>query len=405
MKRRQFLALAASSAVSSALLPGHVHAADLPRDLKITRITAFSVPSKRNRYIGKNSHLDDHKDRGGDSMLRIFTNQGIDGLGGLGRLTQAEAARLIGRNPFDLYDPAAKRMTLGRSGFALWDLLGKAQGKPVWQLLGGQGPARVPVYDGSIYFSDLLPQYAANWQDRFKEELDQSIKSGHTCFKVKIGRGYKWMPRAEGDRRDIEVVQLIRRHVGPAMGVAVDANNGYDLAGAGRFIEATAGCNLEWAEEMFDEAVAQDLALKALFRKLNLKTLIADGETQNKLEVYKPFIESKSVDVFEGDINTFGVDEILTEADWAKAQGLRVSPHGWGSFNGFFMSAQIGRGITNFYRVEQDPLANNVLIPEGYKIEGGTISVPETPGYGMRVNEAALAAGDGGAKVLFDLKA
>src|SRR3712207_8349219 len=47
----------------------------------------------------------------------------------------------------------------------------------------------VPVYDGSIYFSDLLPDYESNWRDRFRGEIDMGRERGHRFFKVKIGRG------------------------------------------------------------------------------------------------------------------------------------------------------------------------------------------------------------------------
>ena len=87
---------------------------------------------------------------------------------------------------------------LGSRTMVLWDLAGKILKRPVYQLLGGTGPGKVPVYDGSIYFSDLLPQYAAKWQDRFKEEIDMAMQAGHRAFKIKIGRGKKSMERESG---------------------------------------------------------------------------------------------------------------------------------------------------------------------------------------------------------------
>ena len=41
---------------------------------------------------------------------------------------------------------------LGTGTMPLWDLIGRALGKPAYQLLAGAGPGRVPVYDGSIYY-------------------------------------------------------------------------------------------------------------------------------------------------------------------------------------------------------------------------------------------------------------
>ncbi len=55
---------------------------------------------------------------------------------------------------------------------------GKVLKQPVYALLGGQRPERAPVYDGSIYFADLLPEYAQRWQDRFKQKIDQGAERG-----------------------------------------------------------------------------------------------------------------------------------------------------------------------------------------------------------------------------------
>ena len=119
----------------------------------------------------------------------------------------------------------------------LWDLAGKVLKRPVYELLGGKNTGNVPVYDGSIYMSDLMRQYAASWQDRFKEEIDMGMQAGHRAFKINIGRGKKWMDRDAGDARDVQVVRMIREHAGDDVHLGVDANNGYDLAIAKRFLE------------------------------------------------------------------------------------------------------------------------------------------------------------------------
>ena len=105
------------------------------------------------------------------------------------------------------------RGPLGSQTMALWDLVARMRDKPVCELLGAvpaSGARKVPVYDGSIYFADLLPQYANAWEDRFKREIDMGLELGHRAFKIKIGRGAKWMPRDEGDARDVAIVKLIR---------------------------------------------------------------------------------------------------------------------------------------------------------------------------------------------------
>lgn len=402
MNRRNFLAWC-GSATALALLPRWTWAAELPRDLKITRIVGFDLPSKRCKFCGKNSRLDVHGDRASDRCVRIYTNTGLEGLGYC-RANEAALSSLLGKNPFDAFDreAAAFQSPLGVSTMPLWDLAGKALSQPVYQLLGGKGNTTVPVYDGSIYFTDLLPEYVNSWPDRFKAEIDLGRQRGHSAFKIKIGRGAKWMPTEEGFARDLEVVKLIRKHAGPETILAVDANNGYDLARAKRFLTELPDIDLAFVEELFNEDVTQDLALKAFLAERKLKTLIADGETQNTLEPFKPLIAAKAIDILQGDINTFGIEGIMTEATWAKPQGLTVAPHGWGSLMGFYASLQIGGAITNYSMAENDPLDSDVLIADGYAIKDGKVKLPPAPGFGLKLDEAKFAAA---IKPRFDLKA
>jgi L-alanine-DL-glutamate epimerase-like enolase superfamily enzyme len=159
--------------------------------------------------------------------------------------------------------------------------------------------------------------------------------------------------------------------------------------------------NLVFVEELFNEEVALDLELKAFLREHKLKALIADGETQDTLDPFKPFIAARAIDIYQGDINQFGIEGIMTEATWAKAQDLQIAPHGWGSLVGFYMSLQVGRAITNYYSGENDPLDNDLLIADGYAIKDGTVGVPQAPGFGLKLDEAKFAAR---IKPRFDLK-
>ena len=401
LTRREFLATSAGLA-ASALWPRWACAADLPRDIKITRIVGFDLASKRIKTAGKNSRLDVHGERASDRMVRLFTNAGLEGLGNC-RANEAALASLLGKNPFDSFqrEETAMKCPLGAGTMPLWDLVGNALRKPVFKLLGGQGPLKVPVYDGSIYFADLLPQYADHWQDRFKEEIDLGFQRGHRGFKIKIGRGAKWMPAEEGYERDKAVLNTIRQHAGPEILLGVDANNGYDLARTKRLLDDLPDINLAFLEEMFPEQVDSYLDLKAFLAQHKLKALIADGETQSTLEPFKPFMEAKAIDVFQGDMNHFGLEGILTEAAWARPHGLRVGPHNWGSLIGFYMMLHVGRAITNFYRAENDPLDTDVLIADGCIIQDGLARVPDAPGFGLKIDEARFAAA---IKPRFDLK-
>ncbi|MHC4594188.1 MAG: enolase C-terminal domain-like protein [Planctomycetota bacterium] len=403
MRRREFL----KAAAGTVLLPPWAWAKEAPRDFKITRVVGFDLVSERSKLAGKNSRRDVHGRRATDRMVRLFTNAGLEGIGNC-RASQETLAQLLGKNPFDFYNGADCKMTgpLGAGTMPLWDLVGKVLKKPVYELMRRQdGPpkaGRVPVYDGSIYFSDLLPQYKHKPLDRFKEEIDMGMAMGHRAFKVKIGRGAKWMPPKEGYARDVEVLKTIRRHAGPDILIGVDANNGYDLPKTKQLLAELPDYNFAFLEEMFPEEVDKCLELKRFISRHGWKTLVADGETQRQLDAYKPFIEARAIDIFQGDMNRFGFEGILTEASWCKPQGLRVAPHNWGSLVGYYMQLHVGRAITNFYRAEHDPLSNPVLIDDGYEIRDGYSSVPDAPGFGLKLDEDKFAAT---VRINFDLRA
>jgi L-alanine-DL-glutamate epimerase-like enolase superfamily enzyme len=400
LSRRNFLA-ATGAAVAATWLSSRAQAAEIPRDIKITRIVGFEVVSKRPKFVGKNSRLDVHGDHTTDRMVRIFTSAGIEGLGNC-RADERQLTQLLGKSLVSFYDAGATRMNaLGNGTMPLWDLAGKVLGKPAYELLGGNGPQRIKIYDGSIYFSDLLPEYSSAPLDRFKHEIDMGLRSGHRAFKIKVGRGAKWMNRREGDARDVEVLKTIRNHAGPDILLAVDANNGYDLAGTKRFLGKLSDFNFAFVEEMFPEQVDDCIALKEFIRENGWKALVADGETQSELGPFKPFIERRALDVLQGDMNHFGFEGILTEAEWALPADIQVAPHNWGSLVGFYMQLHVGKAIPNLYLAEHDPASNDVLIADGYRVHDGLCDVPSAPGFGLEINEGAFRSH---AKILFDLK-
>ncbi len=65
------------------------------------------------------------------------------------------------------------------------------------------------------------------------------------------------------------------------------------------------------------------------------------------------------------------------------------------------MQLHVGRAITNFYRAEHDPLSNAVLIADEYEIRNGSSSVPDAPGFGLKIDEEKFSQK---ARVKFDLR-
>ena len=386
MRRRDMLQLTTAALLATTTSPiawsGQAPTAANSSGDRITRIRHFTVTSKRWKVVGKNSHLDVHGDTATDRLLIINTASGLEGFGS-SNPDEADAARLLNKDPLKFFKPGRGIVSpLGRGDAPLWDLTGKIFNEPVWRLLGGYGPATVPVYDGSIYFSDLEPEYRDRGIPRILEEIDYALELGHRAFKIKVGRGYQWMPSTAGLTRDIQVVRAIRAHVGADVKLMVDSNNGYDLATTKRFLEE-ANIEFFFVEEMFPESVDEDLELKEWIHSRGWATLVADGESARELDHFTPYIQRGAFDVLQGDMRRFGFTELRNLARQAAPAGIRLAPHNWGNYLGLYMQLVLGRGIPNLIMAEQDPANTDLFDASAFELRDGRMRVPDTPGCGL----------------------
>ena len=146
--RRSFLGRMGAvgcASLSAQLATPDVQAGGVDKDVKITRVVGFTLRTRRPKRVGKNARLGIHGDRASDRMVRIYTNKGIDGIGACDASRKA-AEQLLSNNPLELFIADEKRITgpLGSGTCPLWDLVGKLLGKPVYELLGGEGSEQVP---------------------------------------------------------------------------------------------------------------------------------------------------------------------------------------------------------------------------------------------------------------------
>jgi D-galactarolactone cycloisomerase len=396
LNRRRFLsALAASGAAAAANAAG-----------PIQRITVARIDGRFHKFVAMNAY--DLAPKGhtySNHLIRIFTAGGVEGAGVMGYAAPDEAfyralRKLIGADPLSIYQMEAGRIT-GRSreyddllrtyaflDAALLDLIGKLTGKPAWRLIGESVRDRVETYDGTLYFSDVW------FRDRgvraVVEEAEEAVKSGYRGLKLKVGRGWRWMPPEAGFARDVEVIRAVRQAVGKDIRIMVDVNNGYQREPdrAWRLLEETAAENVYWIEEPFPEQVELYAALQTRMRKAGIATLIADGENARRAEDLLPYLAPRVlVNVLQMDIRTCGVVEHLLLANRAGPLGAVCVPHNWGSQLGGLMSLHVAKAVRAVPAAEDDRSTCDVLIPDGYEFHGGAYTVPDKPGLSIRVDE------------------
>ena len=377
---------------------------------RITRITLAPIQGRFHKFVTMNAY--DTVPKGhtyGNTLVRVATDQGVEGVGVMSYSAPDDAylraiRSLLGVNPLDVYSISAGRIVGRAAAFRalldsyehldgpLFDLIGKLQGKPCWQLLGDSVRERVEVYDGTLYFSDIW------FRDRgvraVVEEAEEAVKRGYRGLKFKLGRGSKWMEREAGLQRDIEVVKVVRKAIGPSIKILIDANDGYrgHFEDAWKLLNETQPDRLYWAEELLPEDVGQYQELKVRMQKAGIKTFIADGENMLHASEFVPYLKpQRLVDVLQIDIRRAGFLGNLEMAKLGELAGAVSVPHNWGSQVGLLMGLHLAKAVPSVIAAEDDRSTCDVLIAEGYEFTQGAYVVSNAPGLGLRVDQKVYA--------------
>jgi L-alanine-DL-glutamate epimerase-like enolase superfamily enzyme len=363
----------------------------------VVRIERALLEGKRPRHAGSNARLDDHGLKVRVPLVRLTLDDGSSGFG-VSRAGQDVAQALIGKTLAELFDPAHGATPLGQSfDFPLWDLVAKRAGRPVYALaaeVAGQ-PApnelRAPCYDTSLYIDDLHLDRDEAAADLIALEAYQGVARGHRAFKIKVGRGARHLPLEEGTRRDIAVIQAVRRMVGPQATVMIDVNNGYNLNLAKQVLVATADCHLHWLEEPFHEDRVLYSDLKAWLRARSVNVLIADGEGEASPSLLT-WAQEGLIDVVQYDISGYGFTAWLALGQKLDEWGVRTAPHHYGGHYGNYAACHLAAGIRQFAFVEWDEATTPGLDTSAYTIVEGAVVVPRLPGFGLGLDQTVFQA-------------
>ncbi len=264
---------------------------------------------------------------------------------------------------------------------ALWDWHGKAQGKPVVELLGGR-PGRLRAYASSMR-RDITPAAEAERFSRLRDEF------GFDAFKFRIGaeNGHdidEWPGRTE------EIVPAIRRALGPGVSLLVDANGGFSPARAiavGRLLEGEGIEHFEepcpyWELDQTRE-VAEALAVP-----------VTGGEQDCELPTWRLICGRRVVDVVQPDLlYVGGLTRGLMVARLAEAQALPVTPHSANLglvtlFTMHFLPALPNAGRYLELSIEGPdyyPWQYGLFRTDPYRVEEGCVTVPSEPGWGVEI--------------------
>jgi D-galactarolactone cycloisomerase len=392
MERRQFIRLAGTGAAAG-LIGNNLNRTIMQNSgeslsyHRIDNIKFTDIRLKYPRLVGKNSQLDIHGWGPTAGINILYTDKGATAWG-LNRGSQQvlkERFELIkGKTVADLINPKTGVISpeLHVFDFSLFDLAGKILNKPVYQLLGKNKPQLCPCYSGMIYFDDLEPKENPAGLEKILDECKFDYGYGYRQFKLKIGRGNKWMDKEKGLQRDIEVTKLVRKNF-PDCDILVDGNNGFTCDEFIKYLEGIGDIRLFWIEEPFDETTEDYKKLRTWLSEHKLKPLLADGEAHPDENLMKQLGDQKLLDVFLEDISSYGFTNWIKLIGEIKPKGILASPHAWGlAIKTNYVSHLCG-AFGNMPTIEGVTSTSEDIDLTDYKLVKGRLIPSSKPGFGM----------------------
>jgi L-alanine-DL-glutamate epimerase-like enolase superfamily enzyme len=270
---------------------------------------------------------------------------------------------------------------------ALWDLKGKALGKPVYELLGGLKHERLPGY---------ATGGPSNYpKAHLAEKIDFYLSLGFTGFKIGAGsfseeNGW-YTPSTPQEAADFEGDKLafVRSHVGPDIKVMMDAHMGnstgavWDLATAQAACKAVEPYNLFFFEEPLH--YTDPWGYSELCRSTSIP--IAGGECLTAMYEWKVFAERDAFDIGQPDASfTGGLSEFVKIADMLAERDRKIATHAWGAGGSLMQNVHCGFACGNTAILEVPPAYGGLhseVIDDSFHMENGFVLPPDKPGLGI----------------------
>ena len=336
---------------------------------------------------------------GGGAFTEVHTDQGIVGIGPAvdPGLLPALKAHLVGKDPFETEQHMATlryyasglpyRGTAGVD-IALWDIIGKACGQPLYRLWGGSKD-RVPAYASMVQLS--TPEERAELATRLVDEGWQAIK---------LRLHYQTM------KEDIELVEKVRQAVGDRMAIMVDANQAqssgvwqpgfiWDYWRAVETARELQQLGCYWLEEPLPRFAFKQLA------KLNseVELPIAGGENNRGIHEFVQMVQDDVYDILQPESMVLdGITMLRKVGVLGELYGKRVVPHHGGRNLGTIAHLHLVASWAHSPYLEllhDPPIAEyhygfSILQNPPIVDSQGFMMVPQEPGLGVEINRELI---------------
>ena len=266
----------------------------------------------------------------------------------------------------------AAMTAIGAVDVALWDLRGKAAGKPVYELLGGSD-STCPAYASNLLWKDSPEELA--------EEAAGYVQAGFLRMKMRLARTEDY---------DRAAVLAVREAIGPDRDLMVDASMRYHPELAKRMGDFFAEQGVFWYEEPF---APEDLdSYVGLRGKVGVP--IAAGENEFGLQGFRELARTGAVDILQPDVSRCGgLTETWRVLQMAEEHGLRAATHTWSDAIAVIANAHAISaspvGITVEIDQTRTPFIDE-LIGRPLTVTDGTIWLGKAPGLGIELDDDVL---------------
>ncbi len=354
--------------------------------MKVTDVKTFAVDCFRTNWV----------------FVKVYTDEGIDGVGEA-TLEYKEKALfgavehikeyLVGKDPrqiekhyHDIYRDAYWRggpvlmSALSAVETALWDILGKSLGVPVYQLLGGRANDKVRIYVNGWFAGAKTPE-------EFGEKARIAVKRGVTAMKWDpFGKSYMEITNKDLDTA-LRCVAAVREAVGDEVDLLIEGHGRFNVATGIRIAK-----ELEPFKPMFfEEPVPPDDldSLKAVRDKSPVA--ISAGERLYGRRDFVRLLGMRGADFIQPDIShAGGIMELKKIAAMAEASYTGFAPHNPSGPVANAATLQVAACCPNFSILEimySDVPWRKEVCDEALVYENGYITIPDKPGLGIEIDE------------------
>ena len=322
-------------------------------------------------------------------LVRVETSDGLVGWGeafGHAAIASTKAALdtivaplVLGRDSADIAGLTRRVLhavhLLGRNGpfvyafsgieIALWDIMGKRCGQPVWRLLGGAAPERLPAYASLLSYGGDLDLVARNTAEA-------------------AARGYRHIKLHELTREAV----VAARRAAPGAEIMLDVNCAWTPPVAREMARSLAGEGLFWLEEPVWPP--EDAAGLASLRPYGIP--LSAGENTAGLFGFKALIEAGAIDYAQPSVTKVGgIGEMRRVIALCEAHGITVMPHSPYFGPGLIATVHVAAALMErpmvevlWLEMEPSPFDPWVRCPDG------TLAVPRGPGLGVEPDPGLL---------------